>query len=225
MRVYIELDALIDTRLPVLENLVEKVDLDKYLTRDRDPYTEDIDKDAFQKAYSARDRFLINDPYPTPIHTIVKTLILEKTIDSKEVDKQDSVDIIVNLHPFKFSLMEVPYLERGISVLFHKEYNVKCIYKIPDKEILDYDIIVKYDGHAFINQKEIGDELLDRHRPHHMLVMPALMEGDKKPDIDDSADLFMLTAELYAPLIDARFIHPEYFSIDVKRLAATDIEE
>lgn len=158
--VYVELDALLDTRLPTLGLISPQSGIDcfedsRYFNRVIDDFTEicGIGKDAFRLVYAKRDADVVRASFITEIPFILNELVLKlerETIDTPFISR---VKVDVNIYPYVFDDEEKDLLALAVMARCGVETEVKCI-RAPPEALTPLFVRDRYSGMILYNFRD-----------------------------------------------------------------------
>jgi len=222
MRIYIELDSIIDTRLPILNYLNGDMDLLTYINRNNDDYPF-IRERVFKKLYENRQRTLINKPIYTPMLNILRMLITEATHAANREEDNEKPIVHLNIYPYRLLDNEKDIILTGLSTATLGFADVDIIDIEPNIDILyNYDTIIKYDGMDLLDNPDVIQRLTEIPIPNTMLIVPKNIPPDIGVDnIDDMCEFINYTL---STLIEIALIEYAAFSILIPKKEKTDTD-
>jgi len=134
--IYIELDALLDTRLSTLFQM-EGVDLSTildngYFTRSKEEFY-GIPKEAFDSEYKLRDKITLKDAVITKSIVFIRELIVSMIKQATETPMHTGPKLIVNVYPYQLSKEETEAIIKGIAAASGQLCDVEAVNMPPDR--------------------------------------------------------------------------------------------
>ena len=116
--IFIELDALLDTRLSTLYKLsidAVQTNLSKnYFSRRTDIF-EGVDKHVFDEAYAARDKITLSNAVVTKSVGFIKELILKMSSQAIKTPFHSGAKLVINIYPYVLNDVEVDAIVEGMA--------------------------------------------------------------------------------------------------------------
>ncbi len=217
--IYVELDALIDTRLTLLGIISPK--LSKKLLMNGKWFTRVIDSFKvyssayFSALYDKRNEKLLEKSNPTYIMDIIHETIKIRRELTLSLGQEGRHILYVNTYPYILSNEESLLLKIGIASKLLESVDVEIIYE-PNITV-DFIskkcyIMIMYEGMRWINDKVYEGSLLSNSIPDVLMITPAIIGSEDgleiltKKAFEDIAN----ECELY---IKINFIDSSYFSV------------
>lgn len=151
--IYVELDALLDTRLSTIFSLVGKEGVVKvlengYTTRNEDVF-HGIDKVEFDLAYEARDKTVLVNSIVTNVILYIKQLCITAIREAIVSPLTTGAKIYVNVWPYKLNDDEVDTIVKALVLATGKTVDVKAIDRdreslTPDYCRTNFDVMFMY---------------------------------------------------------------------------------
>lgn len=208
-KLYVELDALLDTRETLLKQF-NLFDIDTYLSRQTDNFKY-LGYETFLYLYSKRNRVLLNDAKITPIYLKIADELARQNRELARTEDYSKSSITLNIHPYIFVDDELELLIKSISSLFGFIVDINIVNKEPGKWILkEHFGAVTYQGMHLLTILDFEIDLQKNPIPDFSIVAPALVEDISS--VDDYTDYFVGLTEAISSFIDLDLIHPENFS-------------
>ena len=137
--IYVDLDALLDTRLATIVRL-KGVDFatdlllnSNYLERETDTF-KDVDPGQYKELYAARDKITLRHARVTLIKNVISSSLAEIYKRQGVLRPEIFVYCIkVNIHPYVLDPKEIEILAAAISGCFADQIDVELINVAPDK--------------------------------------------------------------------------------------------
>lgn len=220
--IYIQLDALLDTRLSTLYSLGEDLVFDclssNYFTRRTDTF-EGIEKEVFDLAYSKRDKVTLSNAVVTKAIGFIKELVLRMTSQAIKTPFHSGARIIINTYPYDLEEVEVSAIISGLAQAISGTCDIEAINKSFEeltpkycKDNLSYMFFYEYSSWLDIqanNFKELPC-------PEIMVIVPGIyfVREPTKQELSEAIKDFMhpLRAIEY---LSAYFIDLKLYDIDL----------
>lgn len=217
--IYVELDCLLDTRLPLLymisEKTAERVLYSGYYhTRHMDQF-DCISHDIFTSLYNRRTKILLFMSTKTPMLNVVKEHYGEIITDLTNIDHEEDYTIFLNTWPYELQDTEKQSFEYLL-----KQTIPDCIVKIIDMSPHDltptwlYDHIgtmVMYEPMRWLEFHTSTRDLITNPLVNIQCYSPMMTRSSDKDEIYRSL-------ELYKMYIDINFLNVSYFSIELENV-------
>jgi len=121
IHVLVDLDSIMDTRLPVLyaidENVAEKVvKSGSYFKRYKDEF-EHITMDIFKPLYNDRTRNVLTLATPTKMLDTISDYCSEAILQNKKTGGEGKLTVYLNIYPYNLSVDEFDNLASGIRYM------------------------------------------------------------------------------------------------------------
>lgn len=128
--IFIELDALLDTRLSTLYSLsidAVQTNLSKnYFSRKTDIF-EGVDKQVFDEAYAARDKITLSNAVVTKSVGFIKELILKMSSQAIKTPFHTGAKLIINVYPYVLNDVEIDAIIEGMVYAIDGKCDVTAI--------------------------------------------------------------------------------------------------
>ena len=216
-KIYIELDAIIDTRLPVLQKILpiySELDmLKEYITRNDDNFKY-IGNTLFKHLYKTRGRDTLLSGYGTNMPLFIKTLLAGMKIarDANE-DYSDNL-ITINTYPYDLIYEEKVKIVKEYETFIGVDALVKVIYKPFTEEMLqDHDYLFIYDGIdklATIHSEAYRNGFYSN---TSLYCCGSVFDSKNFDDIDKLIENYTKSME---PFIDLNLLPPALFSLGIE---------
>lgn len=158
--VYVELDAILDTRLAVISSIdqdaaVKLLRSEEYYTRAIDDFSKlvEISKEQFEEAYLKRDKEILKQSRLTKIPLILDDLISKMEMLSTETPFVESLKVELNVWPYKLDEEERSLFASALMAFTGIETLVDVIYKDPETLTPSY-IKGRYTGLILYNFRD-----------------------------------------------------------------------
>jgi hypothetical protein len=203
-KVYLEIDALFDTRYPIVKRHT-LTDDKEYLTRQSDNF-KGLGYKAFMELYKVRNRSIFSKATTTPIiKVLIETLLLIKAELLRDNSKE-IVEVDLNIYPYYFSQFERDILKKVLKELLKNRYGVNIINsEFKCKYLSVYDSIITYDGMEYIDLAIRECDLYNDAKPSTTIITPSLVVDES--NIKDIEQFLNSTMHTLAPFIDLQFVH------------------
>ena len=224
VRLFTEIDAVLDTRFSLLKKyypeVIASTDLTAYLSRVIDEF-DGVPYDVFKKRYDARGDDALEFAVMSNIHSIIATTLHGAYIDSINLPLTDKPLIILNLWPYTFNEKERAVLLESFQ-LNYGSFATVALANIPLANITpDYlkenvDLLILYNTSEWLGLQNKAFET--KRIPGKKLISPALYQirvptESELNSASSSLSLFDIIHKTLSPLIDLSFIDVEAFSI------------
>ena len=224
--IYIDLDALLDTRLGTL-SLINKGIADKvllsgnYHSRDEDVF-EGIDKEVFKLAYSKRNTFTLANSMLTNIMAVVRKLV--SGIKEQAIIRPfaEGAEVVINCFPYELSEDENIMIGKAVNSWLQDTAVIKII-NCDKKEITpehcksNYSVLIMYDYGDWVN---IHADAFARTQIPDILLLAPKIYFEKKPSeaelaeaIKDAMHPMKATEFLVSTVVELKLIDIKNFSI------------
>lgn len=192
-RVFVELDALLDTRLATVSRLSEEAALtclndDRYFSREIDDFTDicGIGKEEFRKAYKQRDVRTLEASIMTEVPFIVAELTHKLELDVIDTPFASEVIVEINCHPYVLDEEEKEAVAMGVASRCGEDTKVVCV-DIPLDQLTPGLILERYSGLIIYNFRDWMEVQLEAFKstrmPRVSVLAPALFYDEiPKPD-------------------------------------------
>jgi len=207
-KVYIDLDAIFDTRATILSS-VEPLDYKSYLTRINDNFPL-ISDSTFKLLYSKRDRSALVASDATPIHEVLVNVIMDIRTKHVTEGSNEEITVQVNHYPYLLNDDDKSYLDSLLSDRFKEQVSHELVYICPrDIDHKDYEAFISYDSISIVDAMTYKMKLKDNPMPDTMVIIPALLPGG----IEDSAKetYFLGLMDGLKGFIDIQFVNITHF--------------
>lgn len=190
--VLVELDALLDTRLPTMgsispEAAVEASKDERYFNRLIDDFTEinGIGKDAFREAYRRRNAEIVHASVITEIPFILHELVLNLEKEKRDTPFVSRVKVEVNIYPYEFDEEECDLIALAVMSRCGHETEVKCV-RISPQELTPTICKSRYSGLILYNFRDWMEHHLEGFKqvkmPRVSVMAPALYYDEVPKD-------------------------------------------
>ena len=228
--VYVELDAILDTRLAAISRISSKAaaDLvtdDRYYTRLTDDFTQlcGITREQFREEYTKRDASLIYDSLMTELPHLLRELVSKLEVEASETPFMENFEVHLNVWPYVLEAETEHALE--VAMLFYsgRETPVRIVRMHP-KDVTPTYIKSTVSGMILYNFRDWLQHHLDAFAivqcPRVTILAPALFHEDPpKPDEFDTEGLrkgldpFQLAELNFIEWFALQLLEPGLFSL------------
>lgn len=215
----VELDCLLDTRLPILtmldENIAKSMVADgSYQNRTIDQF-KIIPRDMFTALYNSRNKAILNLAIPTLMIDVIKNFVNESIHRMKEMQDMEDIILYINVHPYKLSAEEILTLIEGLEV-YVPNVTIKVIsmdYKALTTEWVseNLSLLIMYYGIEWIEyQHALNNTILNPILDVGIMV-PALL--NTTIDDNDVDEYLTKVEETFKTITRLSFISTKFFSV------------
>lgn len=222
--IYVDIDTLFDTRLPLLymfnnDIAVRMRSTGKYDKRIKDEF-ETISYDIFRAFYRSRDKQLLKLALPTRIIGMIRKHYGEELTGLNDITISERPTLFINTYPYSLDLEEKEIFSIVIMALipdckidFINVDNAELTPLWIDEHI---GIMFKYDALDWIDYHVGTCSLINTPLLNVSLFAPALLTGTMKQSAA-KYETFMNMAYAVGTVIDLSFIDAAHFSVDFSR--------
>lgn len=223
---YIDLDALFDTRLSLLTYIYDKAFLKNYFNKynmrieDRFEY---ITKEDFSNCYISRDKRLINKKFVTNALDFIIDFINKNKINMMNGPETRLPKLVVNLYPYQLDPFDKTELIDYLIEMTEGRADIDLIEKSykelrPEYVKSNFSIVIKYEYKNWLEHFSENEVFKKVTMPNISLLVPALYLV-KLPDVTQTKEFvrtkttpFKETEKLVAPIIGMSFLPIEFFN-------------
>lgn len=194
--VYVDLDSIVDTRLPLLyfldEELAAKFVIEnKYNNRHIDEF-EYVTSDIFKSFYRDRNKSLLALATPTNIMSLIKSYYIETVTNNRILGGDGKITIYLNIYPYELTYDEIVMLEIGLKEAVG-DIIVKVVKMGPEELTPNWIIerihlMIMYSGMEWIEYHVSNLNLIKEPLTLTKLLVPALILG-KSSALKDMGDI------------------------------------
>jgi len=216
--VFIDIDALFDTRLPILYALSSKtaidyIKTDKYFTRIKDSF-KNIPANVFKGFYKYRDKRVLLVAKPTEMFNLLTEYLETTTANMVSLGDNRAIKIYLNIYPYNLLKTETDVIVNLIKNL-NGNVDVEVVsfsnFELKPKWIeKNTGVIIKYDSLNWIDTHIAYGELPKNPLLDVLMMGPQLILGDVKSK-DITNELFNSMLESINTLIGYNFIRTSYY--------------
>lgn len=220
--IFVDLDALFDTRLAVLDNLdpllAAYVLENGYFTREDDSFKY-CDFELFKQLYDARD----NDILAKSVITNVKSIIVDFVKDCENTFKgKVTPNVYINVYPYKIKSSVCGDLLKPLYKMTNGRANIHLV-NMSEKELTvdvcrdNLSFVIKYDFMPWLLSLGQQKDILTKPINEVTLIAPRLYQSGKPAqnheDLSRNEIPAYRCAEIFfAPYITLELLVPELFS-------------
>lgn len=132
--IYIELDALFDTRLATIflmgKDKIDEAFNDKYFERKTETF-KGVDKEEFDKAYKARDKNTLRQAVVTKAIGFIRELVISMSSQAINSPVHSGPKIFINIHPYVLEKEEEDAIIEGMAHATKKTCDIQIISLTP----------------------------------------------------------------------------------------------
>lgn len=215
---FIELDALLDTRIGALLKLgfdtVEKVLQENYIERLSDNF-KNIDLKLFRQYYKERDKTILKNSVVTPMSIIINDFVKKTSKQNLTSPTVFKPKVILNIYPYELKKEEIQNLLYVLVNITDKLADIEIVNMAyeeisPSYLSLETSILILYEYHIWLEtQTKIGN-FKTKACPEISLLGPAIYFTEEKIITDKNP--FIAIEELTAPFIKLKLLPIKYFS-------------
>lgn len=223
--IFVELDALLDSRLGTLSKIdpkaVERVFKNDYYFKRTEDYFPGVKPEVFRDAYAKRNfETLMAFPVMTGIVPVIRDLVASYSVESITAPTISEVKLVVMTHPYELSDAEKQALLECLS------YNLDgmCPVELTDlthEELTPQHCSENYRDMVFYNFLEWASaqeqNIQSRRMPTVQVIVPAFQHIPlESEDIEDmkarGVSVFEVAQQALSPIAHFRFIDARFFS-------------
>lgn len=226
-KIYVELDALLDTRIAVVDELSPEAAV-KMLSRDYwDRQVDDfsafgVDQTAYLERYRTRDGQILQRSRLTAIGPVINEIVMQLERETVHGPIAGDVEVHVNTHPFNLLEEERKAIQIAVSAHVGVNARVKVVHiatehLTPSEIKQEYSAVFMYNFEDWLTTH--GELIFQSRMPTVIFVVPALYR-ERVPDqdevhIDDAAEVspFATLEHFMIETISLHMVNPQYFSI------------
>lgn len=225
--VFVELDALLDTRLGTLAKLGQDLAVAAldggYFTRMSDKFP-GVDPAVFKQAYADRNTETLAYSKPTMLLSVLTQLTTTLSEQAKVRPYHDGTRVVVNTYPYQLTAEEVTEIGKAITVWINSAAPVELTY-LSTKDLTPsycrdhFSVMVVYEYDSWF---VTHNEAFKRVRPNEVTMLAPALYFNQEPT---EQELEQACAEamhplkavelLASPVIDLKLLDSKYFSLMV----------
>ncbi len=194
--VLVELDALLDTRLPTLGSIhpqfaVKASEDKRYYGRIIDDFTEicGVDKHQFRQTYEARSMDILRASLITEIPFILNELVTKLEREAIDTPFLSRVKVEINCYPYELDADEKEGIALAVSARCGQEAEVSCVWLTPEQMTPAF-LKMRYSGMFIYNFRTWMEKQMKAFEsvkmPRFTVMAPALFY-DEIPGPDEFA--------------------------------------
>lgn len=221
--IYIEVDAILDTRLALLHAISEDAAVvtitnGTYNKRIRDNFRT-ISSNVFKSLYSRRNKVLLKYALPTNIFKIVNELLIGHITDSVTIKQ---TKLYINVYPYILTDVEKNVILGVVEGLI-KNCVFELVYMDPIKDLTpiwvrdNVQAIIKYDGLLWLENHNKLFNLTNTPLMDKTIIVPALIAGPSSKAYKIDSKFFITVAATMKSLIKVQFVDILYFNGLIKK--------
>lgn len=222
-RIFVSLDALLDTRLAILFNKdpvnTRKLLEDGYKTRRRDEFPSVLSQAEFSDLWNKRDTFVLKDAIMTPVVELCRS-VLKEMVTTKSVNYPwlEEIELEVSCYPYSLSEKEMELIRIVVADKTAAMATVLTTKTNPAEMTLGeigaaYQAMIVYRYDEIIHSKTVSDSIDNQSCPEVVLMAPKLLFNDLPLGKADFTTV-MATQEIAAsPFIGLKFLSVDTFCV------------
>lgn len=225
--IYVDLDALLDTRLGTLAYLKNEYAVNAlsndYMTRDRDEF-KDVSYEVFKKAYEKRDIDTLKLSTFTNVFTLLQSCI-KSTFETAATNSNiKPIQVQVNVYPYKLDEEEMSEISIAVWSRLKEMVDVNVV-NINDAFLTpayckdQYSMMIRYDYQSWLKIHHDSHAFDKVKMPTVSIVAPAIYQS--RPSVEELEELqkqsihpFDATEFSLAPFFTLRLVDISVFSIN-----------
>lgn len=230
--VYVDMDALFDTRLASLlvvsEHLLPPVLASGYFHRMEDSFKEahpGLTKKKFAELYASRNNEVLHASSYTKVLRVLQEAVQKLFHQKLETPHVTGICIYVNMHPFKLTEDEEGFLARALIHLTNGAAEVEFV-NLPKEELTPrlcnehFSAMIKYDYAEWLDYHAGTNALKQTPLTTITLMVPELFFA-RMPTADElnrmrkgSFDPFDVMEKIFAPVVHLKILPLDTFCVD-----------
>lgn len=223
---YIDIDALFDTRYALLTYFLKesylKENFQRYLSRVVDEL-DPVSKVDLARCYKVRDKRLIEKRFTTLVSDFIKDFIYKNRINSVNGPESRIPKIVINVYPYNLDAFEISELVEYLEELTEGKCDIDTVdldieRLTPSLVKSSYSIMIKYDYVEWLEHYSKNEVFKNITAASVTLLVPALYLVNL-PNIEQAKEFqrnkttpFKEVEKLVSPLINLQFMPVEFFS-------------
>ena len=223
--IYIELDALLDTRLATLfqldPNKTQQTIQGGYFSRLYDEF-EGFETEVFKQAYAQRNLSTLKDAVATQAVDFINFFSAQtlKALVTSPFRRQFRA--VVNVYPYPLDDAVIPLLIQGLRAATKRMIDIEVVY-LPLEEVSPqllkshYAVAVMYAYWDWLEVHSLNRNLEKVQCPEITLIGPALLKSKEAAHQLKEIDPFQVLERYTEPYIKLRLYPAEKFSYDFRR--------
>lgn len=215
----VELDCILDTRLPILtmldENIAKRMVKDgSYQNRTIDNFKY-IPRDMFTALYNFRSKAILNLAIPTLMVDVIEDFVNESIHGMKEMNDMEDIILYINSHPYKLTADEILNISEGLSN-FIPNVTIKIVdmdYNELSTEWVSSNIslLVMYYGIEWIEYQHALNNTVKYPILDVGVMVPAIL--NVVVDNNEIEEYLNKTEEMFKSITRLSFVNTRFFSI------------
>lgn len=223
---YIDIDALFDTRYALLTYLLKESYLKENFTRYKERVADELDpvsKIDLARCYVHRDKRLIEKRFVTLVSDFIKDFIYKNRVNSVNGPESRIPKIVVNVYPYKLDVFEISELVEYLEELTEGKCDIDTVnFDIerltPSLVKSSYSIMIKYEYVQWLEHYSKNEVFKKITAAGVTLLVPALYLVEL-PNIEQAKEFqrnkttpFKEVEKLVSPIINLQYMPVEFFS-------------
>lgn len=227
---YVELDALFDTRMAILfqygEEVVMEAFKENYANRRVDEFP-GVDRADFEQRYAKRDRDVLLNAQITPVAEIIMEFIHRTIKASGATPFQYNPRVILNVHPYQLLSDEIEVIENGLRQITDDLCEIQVVNRsreevTPTWVRQECQLLFMYDYWNWLELHSANKNFEKTACPLVQLHGPALFKSSSAIKEVGSYDPFMALEIISSPIIKVVHHSASVFSIDLNRFVTAN---
>jgi hypothetical protein len=226
--IYVEIDALLDTRLAALYRLDKTKIIDEiasgYLTRVSDEFVH-YDQKAFEELYQNRGKEqLITDAILTEAWRFINFFSVQTLHALVSSPLQRQPKLYLNVYPYKLSETVISAMITALANLLKNQIDIEVI-EATKEEITPkhakkhFAFMVIYDYWNWLDIHSANQNLKDTQLSEVTMIVPALLKSRAAAKELAGIDAFGAIEQLTAPFVKTQIYPVSKFCPDINRIA------
>lgn len=220
----VDLDSLMDTRLPYLSSLSTKVakeviDNGYYTNRLKDQFNT-IPYDLFTPIYRNRSKLALKLATPTNMLAFIGSYITEALLETKSSGVSKKIKLYINTYPYTLSTIENNHIVMGIRRAIAYDIDIEAVYMSFDDltpKWVDANLaaMIMYNGIDWLEYHSAYGLLKEHKLSTTALFVPTLTYSNSTLPFKTPKELeefFTTIEETYSPIIKLKFMSTTAFS-------------
>lgn len=219
--VFVELDALLDTRAGLLFNISKEkfeINVAKGLHKRTTDIFEGVSEHHYQELYSKRNKSVLVNSQVTPIGKLIGEFA--KNVQNRNLNTpiRSDCEIVINMYPYVLEEKEQSEIILAVSKLTMDLANITAVFMRPEEITFEYikkniDALYIYNFADWFNANI--DPLMaikGRMCPGVAMICPSIAKTKKLNGYKHS-EIFKQLAATYKPMIGVEFVDVENFTM------------
>jgi len=183
--ILVDLDSIMDTRIPVLFSISEKITQEvihdgSYFKRKKDNF-KNISADIFQPMYNNRTKLVLKLATPTELLRYLSNYIIEMKADLMHLELINETFLYINTFPYVLNNDELEYLKIGISN-YLPDINLKFVHMsiselTPEWVNNNLETLMLYDGLKWLEYHTATTAIMKHSMQNKILITPSISNG------------------------------------------------